>query len=421
MKRRYTREELHELVWSTPMHKLAPQFGISDRGLAKTCARHLIPVPPRGYWAKLEAGQNVKKTKLRSVENKHLHTVDIGSAQPRMSDSVRQIVIDAKVQKAQEAKEKKSIRAERATSPSAAIEEPGDSPHKSIANLAKRLRKAKPDKEGLLHLAGLAIHEQSRERAVTILHNLAIRCQAKLARIALDGEHISLVFDLGPASITLTEQTKRVEHVPSEKELVELQRLKAKRERELPRGLWHLGRLEPWPEFDIVYTGNLTLAYDAWTSGIRRSWSDGKTQTVEKVLDAFVDGGRLILAAKAEEARLSAEREHRRHEMMHRRLLAEKRAKREEDRLKYLRAIAEIRGEVANLRATINLIPSTDNLPAEYQRMIEWAQTRLADLEAKTTVDQIQASLVAQALFPEVDDLHDPKGEPPQRVNYWDD
>jgi len=45
LKRTYTRKELYDMVWSTPIVKLAEQFDLSDRGLAKTCQRHQIPVP----------------------------------------------------------------------------------------------------------------------------------------------------------------------------------------------------------------------------------------------------------------------------------------------------------------------------------------------------------------------------------------
>ena len=38
-----TREELYKRVWSTPMSKLAADFGLSDVGLAKVCKRHKIP------------------------------------------------------------------------------------------------------------------------------------------------------------------------------------------------------------------------------------------------------------------------------------------------------------------------------------------------------------------------------------------
>ena len=43
------RAAMFELVWSEPVEKLAKEWGLSDRGLAKACARLKIPVPPRGY------------------------------------------------------------------------------------------------------------------------------------------------------------------------------------------------------------------------------------------------------------------------------------------------------------------------------------------------------------------------------------
>lgn len=62
------RSELHEKVWSMPMTKLAKELGISDVGLAKACRRHDVPVPTRGYWAKLKAGQNPPQTPLPTPE-----------------------------------------------------------------------------------------------------------------------------------------------------------------------------------------------------------------------------------------------------------------------------------------------------------------------------------------------------------------
>ena len=65
----FSRRELYEQVWSTPMIKLAKQYGLSDRGLAKICKKHNIPCPPRGYWAKLQAGKKVKKIPLPPTES----------------------------------------------------------------------------------------------------------------------------------------------------------------------------------------------------------------------------------------------------------------------------------------------------------------------------------------------------------------
>lgn len=62
------RSELYEKVWASPMTKLAAELGISDVGLAKACRRHAVPAPPRGYWAKLQAGQKPPRTPLPTPE-----------------------------------------------------------------------------------------------------------------------------------------------------------------------------------------------------------------------------------------------------------------------------------------------------------------------------------------------------------------
>jgi hypothetical protein len=59
-----TRQELHDLVWSTPGSKLSEQFGVSDVAIAKRCKRLGLPRPSRGYWAKLGAGKKLRKPPL---------------------------------------------------------------------------------------------------------------------------------------------------------------------------------------------------------------------------------------------------------------------------------------------------------------------------------------------------------------------
>jgi hypothetical protein len=60
-----SREDLYELAWSKPISALAKEFGISDVALAKRCRRLGIPVPGRGYWARVEAGQTPHRPKLK--------------------------------------------------------------------------------------------------------------------------------------------------------------------------------------------------------------------------------------------------------------------------------------------------------------------------------------------------------------------
>jgi hypothetical protein len=64
MPKTVTRQELYDLAWSTPLKKLAEQFGVSDVGIKNACTRGGVPMPHRGYWNKLHAGHKVEKVKL---------------------------------------------------------------------------------------------------------------------------------------------------------------------------------------------------------------------------------------------------------------------------------------------------------------------------------------------------------------------
>ena len=68
----WNRDELYGEVWATPMKTLAKKYGISDVGLAKTCRKLAIPLPGRGYWAKKEAGQEVKQPPLPPLKERVL-------------------------------------------------------------------------------------------------------------------------------------------------------------------------------------------------------------------------------------------------------------------------------------------------------------------------------------------------------------
>jgi hypothetical protein len=80
-----TREQLFERVWSTPVETLARQWGLTGRGLAKACARLRIPVPPRGYWARISAGQRPRRPRLSALQPGEAETIKVwqtGSTDP---------------------------------------------------------------------------------------------------------------------------------------------------------------------------------------------------------------------------------------------------------------------------------------------------------------------------------------------------
>lgn len=83
---RLDRRALYERVWSTPVYKLAEEWGLSDRGLAKACHRLRIPVPPRGYWARVHAGQRVRRPRLPKLPAGQAETILIRVPTPSDTD-----------------------------------------------------------------------------------------------------------------------------------------------------------------------------------------------------------------------------------------------------------------------------------------------------------------------------------------------
>lgn len=69
MNKQFSRDQLLDLVWQTPMTELASKFGLSDNGLRKIYKKHQIPTPPMGYWTKVKFGKSVpKKPKLTPLK-----------------------------------------------------------------------------------------------------------------------------------------------------------------------------------------------------------------------------------------------------------------------------------------------------------------------------------------------------------------
>lgn len=53
----FSREQLYELVWSTPVLRAARQLEVSNSYVARICSALDVPRPPRGWWARKKSGQ----------------------------------------------------------------------------------------------------------------------------------------------------------------------------------------------------------------------------------------------------------------------------------------------------------------------------------------------------------------------------
>lgn len=53
---RPSKEDLQEMVWTTPSSKIAKGLGVADTVIGKWCREYRIEKPPKGYWARRGAG-----------------------------------------------------------------------------------------------------------------------------------------------------------------------------------------------------------------------------------------------------------------------------------------------------------------------------------------------------------------------------
>lgn len=419
----FTRRELYELVWSKPLQKLAEEFGISDRGLAKICMRHRVPSPSRGYWARLAAGQKIKRPLYRELNDPSLDRIEIAATVSALPDETRDMLKKAKVERAE--------RREKAAESDAAIQAgPVEKPHRAIAATARALRKGKPDASGVMSatgagMCGVIVHAERVERAVAFLHALATALEADGLELQPEGPRMKVAVGPDQVTFTLAERSKREPHIPTDKERDLYERQQERRNRAQDRGNWNLYMSlpyeKPWPEYDTVYSGQFVFAIDGWAQGLRKTWADGKTQTVESMFESIVVGLKVILAHNRTERERREEEARQRAEFTRRRELAKQRKEREQARVDYLRKLVKLQREAADIRSWLASLPAhaSAETSTELGRMLIWARERLAHLERRTTVDAAAVELKGKSLFPEVDELHDPLGDPPEPKGYY--
>lgn len=160
-----TREQLYELVWSTPIHKLAKDFGVSGVALGKTCRRMNVPPPPRGYWACVAAGQTPKRTTL-----------------PKAKQGQRLTVVLTK-------REKSAIPdrpSEPIDIPSVVVASSFDSPHPVVRQLGKLMSSAQVDEYDRLRIDGL---DSPLVHVSVALHRRCLLVLDALAKTLTDRGH----------------------------------------------------------------------------------------------------------------------------------------------------------------------------------------------------------------------------------------
>lgn len=285
-----SRQELYARVWSTPMRKLAMEFGISDVGLAKLCRRHKVPVPGRGYWARLAADQKPKRIPLPTVEDPRLETIGI---HPR-----EHLAFEG-----DEAGEKQPI-------PTIEVAEDRPITHPLALKVEGSVLRSANEKGLLLARKGSVVPVEASPatlpRAMRILDALLFALEEaghKLAWPKPYNTSLKIIVLEEALGFSISEVVSTKPHTM------------------LPQESAH-----PWsaPRWDHEPTGRLKLSIDCSRyRGIRHAWSDGKKQRIENCLGRFLVALPMTASALKREREEQAERERR---------WAEERKREEEER-----------------------------------------------------------------------------------------
>lgn len=286
-----TREELYEAVWSEAMYRVAQRYGISGVALAKTCRRHDIPAPERGYWAKRAAGRAPKRPPLPETSAKDATVPIQGKTAPKTPRDEQPE--DPEVQEALAA-----------YALGQAIEVPatlkGANP--IVRRTVKALRRLRPDSRGQVQVRGpgfvqLNVTKGSLERAARIANAFIRICEAQGLIPGSRAVDVDCSVQLQGESVTFAifESVKREERTETAAE---------RRRREEAPHVWAGVR-----QYEYHPTGRLTFRFDGFGDGIQMRWSDGKTQRLEDLLPEIVAGAvRLAVWRRRQREAREAER-----------------------------------------------------------------------------------------------------------------
>ena len=153
----YEREKLYQEIWAEPVKIVAQRYGVSDVALAKTCRKLAIPLPGRGYWARLRSGQKMKRLPLPRLPAGIPETLPVYHASPPPTE--------------REASPETAARMEKESEAEAAIvvAETLERPHPLVRAASKYFHMRNPP---LISHLDLSVSKNSLDRALRIMDAL---------------------------------------------------------------------------------------------------------------------------------------------------------------------------------------------------------------------------------------------------------
>jgi hypothetical protein len=177
-------------------------------------------------------------------------------------------------------------------------------------------------------MAGVAVGRDAVERSIYILDALVRSLVERGLPLAMAGDGMRVERGKDSASIAMSERIRREKHVPTPEELAAEERRKKRLERHYAtRRTWDSPApsdlyAQACPAIDTIRTGDLVMQIQGWGDGVRRTWADGRTQRLDRMVEDVATGLEAILAARRLQRKEREERERRHQERARRHALA---------------------------------------------------------------------------------------------------
>ncbi|WP_423382122.1 hypothetical protein [Burkholderia sp. LMG 32019] len=285
----FERETLYEEIWSEPVSKVAKRYQISDVGLRKICVNLSIPIPPVGYWAKIAAGQTVRKPSLAPTKGPTTYQRTIYK-DPQDDERSRRT--------------RARIDEDAAHAPEVPVVAPRTSVDDClplIKRMAKKLGGKQRDSRGWPYCDGaglmrISVSEQNSLRALLVLNQLLETLSAAGYRLSTAGnQEDSAYVSVLDAKLTFrVKERSRQEKAPLTREQVaENKRLGYN---------WHSQRpiYHPTNELEIS-------VFHPGHSYAKASTADTRSAPIETKIQAFVDKLRHLAIRDSVNAEIAAE------------------------------------------------------------------------------------------------------------------
>jgi hypothetical protein len=392
-----TRRQLYDLIWSHEMPQVAAHLGISEWQIRQICENHRVPLPTAAFWRDITAGRKAKQAIFTSTADAQLELISLAPTKtpvPLAAVGLPPIAIAKPAPPRREPVVK--IKADPVEWQRVA------NPHSLLLPLAKALRSTKPNRNGVIEVAGesipsMSIAKGSVERAIFVLDDLIKRLVAQDIACALSRRHFTIARGQDKVEFKFTEKIARRPHNPSLQEL-QAEAIRMRRGGSTHDYYWN----KAYPEFDFVPTGVLRLSIETYgREGRRRNWQDSSRATFETqvadiavILSEWIDDKRQSRLERERQSRLWRRADENRQ-------LAAARKKREDERDALIAEIAQLQAKARDLSAWIDWAAPIDD--PETKRMLEWARKRLAAIERAVNPGRFGDWLREKKLFPEVD------------------